>query len=104
MFRKATLIGIGSHVAIVATGFMLLAGSSDLPSLTRFSAMGLASVWAGVLLLAMLIAYRTWPDCTTGRRLGLFALALPGWTIGLPVVMLYFLRSSDDFDGVTLAE
>jgi hypothetical protein len=49
----------------------------------------------------MLLAHRCWDDMSQARKIGITALALPGWTVGLPLVVLYFLRSSDgaDWDG-----
>ena len=96
MFRKATLIGIGGHIGLVVTGFMVLAGKSDLPALARIPAMVSMCLWCVILFLAMLVAHRAWAGSSSLRRFGLFILALPGWTLGLPLILLYLLQSDHD--------
>ena len=101
MYRRATLIGIGGHIGLVVTAFMILAGNSDLPALARIPVMVSVSIWCAVLLLAMLVAHRAWNGSSSLRRFGLFTLALPGWTLGLPLVMLYLLQSDHDAGDVS---
>ncbi len=100
MVKRLVLIGLGSHVALTAMSFMILAGSQEIAPLARIAAMTGVTAWAGLVLLVLLLTYRTWEHSTQLRRAGMTALALPGWTLGLPVVMLYLLRPHDG-DGWT---
>ena len=99
MFKRAVLIDLGSHTGIAAVCFMFLAGNTELVLLARIGAMTLAVIWFSALLITLLVARRAWAVFSPFARLALIALALPGWTVGLPLIMLYALRGHDDGGG-----
>ncbi len=102
--RKAVLVGLGSHAALAVMCFMVLSGSNDVDLLIRVTAIAATTVWTAGILLIMLLAYRAWEGLSQPRKIGITALALPGWTLGLPIIMLYLLRSNDGSDWVDSTE
>ena len=104
VLKRIVVIGLGSHAALSGVGFMMLAGDADIQPMIRFSAMTALVIWAVVLAIAMLIARRTWEHAPQSRKLGFSALSVPGWTLGLPLVLLYLLGSREGDDGAYMAD
>jgi hypothetical protein len=93
MTKRIVSAGLGSHVALAAVCFMIVAGSLELSLLERIIAMAALAGWALLLLALLAYTHARWERTGGVRRAGLIVLALPGLTLGLPVVALYLLGS-----------
>jgi hypothetical protein len=99
MTKRIVSAGLGSHVALAAVIFMIVAGSLGLTLLERIIAMAALAGWALLLLALLAYTYTRWERTGGVRRAGLVVLALPGLTLGLPVAALYLLGSHNKARG-----
>jgi hypothetical protein len=92
MTKRLVTIGLGSHAALTAFVFMIVAGGLGPSMLVRASGMLALTGWVVLLVFLLLFARLKWELICSWQRAALVALALPGLTLGFPIVMLYLVR------------
>ena len=94
--KRIVQLGLGSQIVLIAVFLLATVTESGLRETQLAILTGLAITWTLILLATLIHVRSIWDSMSFPQQAVVTLLAAPGWTVGLPLIVLYFLGPSDD--------